>query len=108
LFNVLIKPSTPQYLIKSFFALVLSFAPPPGIKKVFVPLLLILEQDQVPGDAPGTPTTATPLGLILMASGYVPMPEMKDIVKNSFLSAELQKRFYKLMDGRAKVLESHS
>ena len=36
-----------------------------------------------------------------------PIPEMKDVVKNSFLSVELQKRFYKLLDERAKVLGCH-
>lgn len=32
------------------------------------------------------------------------IPEMKEVVKNSFLSTELQKRFHKLLDERAKVL----
>lgn len=32
------------------------------------------------------------------------IPKMKDVVKDSFLSAELQKRFNKLIDERAKVL----
>jgi hypothetical protein len=35
------------------------------------------------------------------------IPEMKYVVKNNFLSAELQKRFNKLTDVRAKVLESN-
>ena len=32
------------------------------------------------------------------------IPEMKDVVKNSFLSAELKKNFIKLIDQRAKIL----
>lgn len=36
------------------------------------------------------------------------IPDMKDVVQNSFLSAELQKRFNQLIDERAKVLEPHA
>ncbi len=32
------------------------------------------------------------------------IPEMKDVIKNSFLSAELQKRYNELLDNRAKAL----